>query len=141
MADLAALDVFPEESLRSYVDTLVRLVEGAGATVILIGAVLAVVQFVRALPKRDPTAFVPIRLSLGRFLVLGLEFQLASDVLRTAIAPSYDELGKLAAVAGIRTALNLVLAHEIARERRIVREGSGEPSPRTPDPPSGHDRD
>ena len=102
MTTVHAFDVLPEDTLRSVVDTLVRLVEAAGATVIFIGAAIAVVQFVRALPQRDPDAFVPVRLSLGRFLALGLEFQLASDVLRTA--------------------LNFFLAREIAEERRIVAE-------------------
>jgi uncharacterized membrane protein len=119
-----ALDVLPEETLRAVVDTFVRLVEAAGALVIVIGAAIAFVQFIRVLPRRDPDAFVPVRLSLGRFLALGLEFQLASDVLRTAIAPSFAELGKLAAVAAIRTALNFFLAREIAEERRIVAEGA-----------------
>ena len=69
-------------------------------------------------------------MSLGRFLALGLEFQLASDVLRTAIAPSFEELGKLAAVAAIRTALNFFLAREIREEQRILAERSGtEPAP------------
>lgn len=117
---VTALEVLPEESLRSAVDMLVRLVEAAGAAVIFVGALIAVVQFVRVLPQRSPDAFVPVRLSLGRFLALGLEFQLASDVLRTAIAPSFEELGKLAAVAAIRTALNFFLAREIAEEQRIV---------------------
>jgi uncharacterized membrane protein len=116
-------DFLPEETLRSGVDTLVRLVESAGALVIFIGAVVGVVGFLRALPKRNPEEFVPVRLSLGRFLALGLEFQLASDVLRTAIAPSFQELGKLAAVAAIRTALNYFLAREIREEQRIVEEG------------------
>jgi uncharacterized membrane protein len=119
-AQLAAVDLLPEDTLRTIVDTLVRLVEAAGAAVIFVGAGIAVVQFLRALPRRDPDAFVPVRLSLGRYLALGLEFQLASDVLRTAIAPSFAELGKLAAVAAIRTALNFFLAREIAEERRIV---------------------
>ena len=48
------------------------------------------------LRDRDAGAFVPVRLTLGRFLALGLEFQLASDVLRTAVAPSFRELGQLA---------------------------------------------
>jgi uncharacterized membrane protein len=125
---LSALDLLPEDTLRTVVDTLVRLVEAAGAVVIFIGALIAVVQFVRALPRRDPHAFVPVRLSLGRYLALGLEFQLASDVLRTAIAPSFAELGKLAAVAAIRTALNFFLAREVAEERRIVDEAHREPA-------------
>jgi hypothetical protein len=63
------------------------------------------------LRDRDAGAFVPVRLTLGRFLALGLEFQPASDVLRTAVAPSFRELGQLAA---IRTALNYFLAREQA---------------------------
>ncbi|WP_366146566.1 DUF1622 domain-containing protein [uncultured Pseudokineococcus sp.] len=108
--------------MHTVVDAFVQVVEAAGAVIIFVGALVAVVGFARALPQRDPDAFVPVRLSLGRFLALGLEFQLASDVLRTAVAPSYEELGKLAAVAAIRTALNFFLAREIAEERRILDE-------------------
>lgn len=100
----AAWDLVSEDQLRAVVNAAVRIVEAAGAAVIFIGAVIAAVKFVRALPTREPEAFVPVRLSLGRFLALGLESQLASDVLRTAVAPSFDELAKLAAVAAIRTA-------------------------------------
>lgn len=119
MAPLA-IDILPEESLRQAVDLLVRLVEAAGAVVIFIGAALAVFKFLRALPSRNPERFTEVRLTLGRFLALGLEFQLASDVLRTAIAPSFEELGKLAAVAAIRTALNFFLAREIKEETEQV---------------------
>lgn len=110
------VDLLPEERLRSAVDLLVRLVEAAGAAVIFIGALVAVAQFVRVLLARTPERFGAVRLTLGRFLALGLEFQLASDILRTAIAPSYEELGKLAVVAAIRTALNYFLAREIREE-------------------------
>jgi uncharacterized membrane protein len=118
----AAIEILPEETLRNVVDLLVRLVEAAGAAVIFVGAVIGVVKFLAALPRRNPEEFVPVRLSLGRYLALGLEFQLASDVLRTAIAPSFQELGKLAAVAAIRTALNFFLAREIHEEREQVAE-------------------
>ena len=111
--------VLPEDVLRDAVDLLVRLVEAAGAAVIFIGAVLAVAQFARVLVGRAPERFTAVRLTLGRFLALGLEFQLASDVLRTAIAPSFEELGKLAAVAAIRTALNFFLAREIKEEEAV----------------------
>jgi uncharacterized membrane protein len=118
----AAIEILPEETLRNVVDLLVRLVEAAGAAVIFVGAVIGGVKFLAALPRRNPEEFVPVRLSLGRYLALGLEFQLASDVLRTAIAPSFQELGKLAAVAAIRTALNFFLAREIHEEREQVAE-------------------
>ncbi|HET7823216.1 MAG TPA: DUF1622 domain-containing protein [Ornithinibacter sp.] len=115
-------EVLPESLLHSIVNLMVRLVEAAGAVVIVVGAAISVVLFLKALPHRDPRAFVPVRLTLGRFLALGLEFQLASDVLRTAISPSFRQLAQLAAVAAIRTALNFFLAREIREEQRIVAE-------------------
>ncbi len=137
MAPPLAFDLLPEETLHTVVNTLVRLVEAAGALVIFVGAVVGFVGFVRALPRRNPHAFVPVRLALGRYLALGLEFQLASDVLRTTIAPSFEELGKLAAVAAIRTALNFFLAREIREEQELVSKAQQD-SPGTLDLPRGH---
>jgi len=115
------LDVISETDLRDALDVLVRLVESAGALVIFCGAVVAFVRFIlMGLQRRNAEVFVPVRLGLGRFLALGLEFQLASDVLRTAISPSYTEIGQLAAVAAIRTALNFFLSREINEEREQV---------------------
>jgi uncharacterized membrane protein len=110
-----------EELLAEVVNVLIVVVEACGAAVIITGAVWAFARFVWVgIRYRTTAAFVPVRLTLGRFLALGLEFQLASDVLRTAVAPSWEELGQLAAVATIRTALNYFLAKEIAEERRQI---------------------
>jgi uncharacterized membrane protein len=110
-----------EELLQRAVGYLVPVVEACGAVVIVLGALWAFARFVWVgLLHRDAGAFIPVRLTLGRFLALGLEFQLASDVLRTAVAPSFRELAQLAAVAAIRTALNYFLSREISEERREV---------------------
>ncbi|SDD81173.1 DUF1622 domain-containing protein [Streptomyces prasinopilosus] len=107
--------------LRDVVDLLVRLVEAAGALIIFVGAAWAFGRFLRAgIRGGVGRQFNRIRLSLGRFLALGLEFQLAGDVLRTAIAPSFTEIGQLAAIAAIRTALNYFLGREIAEERAEI---------------------
>ncbi|GGS35927.1 hypothetical protein GCM10010171_33190 [Actinokineospora fastidiosa] len=112
-----------EEELRAVIDWLVRLVEMAGAAVIVTGAAWAMVRFVvTGIRYRDAAVFTPVRLTLGRFLALGLEFQLAGDILRTAIAPTFTQIGQLAAIAAIRTALNYFLGREIAEEQRLVRE-------------------
>ena len=127
-----------EELLADVVGVLVTVVEACGAAVIIIGAVWAFVRFVWiGLRRGDTEGFVPVRLTLGRFLALGLEFQLAGDVLRTAVAPSFRELGQLAAVAAIRTALNYFLSKEIAEERRQVAEEAREatPDPAAPESP------
>ncbi len=112
-----------EDVLREYVDLLVRFVEAAGALVIFLGAAMAAVRFVGAAVRRAHRGeFVAVRLGLGRYLALGLEFQLASDILSTAVAPTFEEIGKLAAVAAIRTSLNYFLAKEIERERGEIED-------------------
>ncbi|MGS2619811.1 DUF1622 domain-containing protein [Micromonospora sp. LZ34] len=112
-----------EHFLRDGYHGLVTAVEVAGAVVILVGAAWAALRFVvDGVRQRSAAVFTPIRLSLGRFLTLGLEFQLAADVLRTAVSPTFDQLGQLAAVAAIRTALNYFLGREIRQEQRQVGE-------------------
>jgi uncharacterized membrane protein len=124
------LDLLPEETLREIVNLLVRLVEAAGALVIFGGAAVAFVRFLLvAVRRRDDNGFIAVRLFLGRFLALGLEFQLASDVLRTAIAPTFTQIGQLAAIAAIRTALNFFLSREIEREGRTVNAAPRPPAP------------
>lgn len=114
--------LLPEALVREVVDLLVRLVESAGAIIIFAGAALGFVRFLAAARRARMTdAFIEIRLGLGHFLALGLEFQLAGDILRTAIAPTFTQIGQLAAVAAIRTALNYFLRREIAEEREEVR--------------------
>ena len=63
-----------------------------------------------------------VRLKLGRWLAVALEFELAADILRTAVAPTWTEIGQLAAIAVLRTALNFFLQQEIdkAEARRAV---------------------
>jgi uncharacterized membrane protein len=113
--------VFAEHDLRDVIDVAVRIVEAAGAVVIFVGAVIAFGRFVLVAFRREGMApFAPVRLDLGRFLALGLEFQLAADILRTAVAPSFTELAQLAAIAAIRTALNFFLSREIREQRELV---------------------
>jgi len=64
----------------------------------------------------SPTAAMgteQVRLNLGRWLALALEFELAADILRTAVAPTWNEIGQLAAIIVLRTALNYFLQREI----------------------------
>ena len=93
------------------------VVEMVGVVVIGVGCVVALRELLRTWRQRGPSTFTGIRLTLGRYLALALEFQLAADILVTALAPSWDEIGKLAAIAAIRTALNFFLAREVKEER------------------------
>ena len=70
-----------------------------------------------------------VRLRLGRWLALALEFELAADVLRTAVAPTWNEIGQLAAIVVLRTALNYFLQREIdqATTRRLSGSAPAQP--------------
>ncbi|MBD2722228.1 DUF1622 domain-containing protein [Hymenobacter armeniacus] len=92
-------------------------VETVGATIIALGIISAGWLLVKALLKRQTADFTAIRLALARYLALALEFQLGADILSTAIAPSWEQIGKLGAIAVIRTALNYFLSREMREER------------------------
>ena len=92
-------------------------VETVGAAIIALGILSAGWLLVKALAKRQTADFTAIRLALARYLALALEFQLGADILSTAIAPSWEQIGKLGAIAVIRTALNYFLSREMREER------------------------
>jgi uncharacterized membrane protein len=99
------------------------IVETTGAAVIGLGIVFAVWQFARTLAagrrQQEHTSdnYNETRLTLARYLALALEFQLGADILSTAIAPTWDQIGKLGAIAVIRTGLNYFLMREMKEEQ------------------------
>jgi uncharacterized membrane protein len=64
----------------------------------------------------NPLEFSQIRLTLGMWLALALEFQLAADILSTTVSPSLEALARLAIIAVIRTFLNYFLSKELEAE-------------------------
>ena len=111
-----------ENGVISAVQWLKLGIETVGAIVITLGIVAAGWQFVRAQLTRQTADFTAIRLTLARYLALALEFQLGADILSTAIAPSWEQIGKLGAVAVIRTALNFFLSREMTNEHAPLNE-------------------
>jgi uncharacterized membrane protein len=68
-----------------------------------------------------------IWLNFARWLVAGLTFQLAADLVNTSFSPTWDEVGHLAAIAAIRTFLSYFLDREMADTRELqhhVRENA-----------------
>ncbi len=116
---------------------LSSVTEGIAAVIIAIAVAEAAVRTVavllqplhRAGSAGPPETKEDIRLRLGRWLALALEFLLAADILRTAVAPSWSEIGQLAAIAAIRTALNYVLQQEIDKAAQRRQPASDGPPP------------
>lgn len=92
------------------------LAEGTSVVLIGIGMVLALYHLLRTFLKPTALGYTKTRLALSRFLALALEFQLASDILGTAISPTWNQLGQLAIIAAIRTMLNFFLSREMREE-------------------------
>jgi len=93
-------------------------VELAAALIIGLAALEATVKALHLFVTRGalPAQKTEVRLTLGRWLAVGLEFELAADILRTSVAPTWNEIGQLAAIAVLRTALNYFLEREIRVE-------------------------
>lgn len=117
-----------EPALQALVLWLQLVTEAAGALVIAVGLVVTLASFVRA-GGNWTSRYAKARLTLARHLALALEFQLAADVLATAVAPNWNQIGQLAAIAVIRTLLNFFLEREMREERaEVERETSRRPA-------------
>ncbi|MGH9885329.1 MAG: DUF1622 domain-containing protein, partial [bacterium] len=112
LTDVAAIIVDGARWIRLGLETL-------GAVTIAVGAVATLIALAR--DARDfHVSFTAVRLTLARYLTLALEFQLAADILETAMSPEWQTIAELAAIAAIRTALNCFLSREIREERQAV---------------------
>ncbi len=109
-----------EEYLVTAVDYLRLVVEAIGAAVVGFGVLATTFRYLLTLVGVRDYTNNEVRLYLGRYLALGLEFQLGADILATAVAPTLDDVILLGAIATIRTVLNYFLSQELERERREV---------------------
>jgi uncharacterized membrane protein len=103
---------------KNWIEYLARGVEVAAALIIGMAALQATVRSVLLFFRRGapPQAKNGVRLTLGRWLAVALELELAADILNTAVTPSWTDIEKLAAIATLRTALNYFLEKEIEQE-------------------------
>lgn len=106
-----------QELFKQVAESIATGVEGAAALIIAYGAVEAVWGTVLATAKKDLKASQRknIRLQFGVWLLLGLEFELAADIVRTAIAPTWTDIGQLASIGIIRTLLNYFLERDLEK--------------------------
>lgn len=104
-----------EEELR-IIHAVTRVVEVVGTGIIVVGAGAALLIFLRRLLGGQPKgeAVGQFRTSLGRSILLGLEFLVAADIINTvAVEPSLRSLAVLAGIVLIRTFLSFSLEVEI----------------------------
>ena len=111
-------EIAVEEIVFNLVLWLKLAIEAVGILTIAVGMLTGGLRFLRGSFPPRAEDFAAVRLTLARFLAIALEFQLGADILSTAVAPSWDAIGKLSAIAVIRTALNFFLNREMHDEER-----------------------
>jgi len=104
--------------LLTNIDSLIGIVgvvgDLVGVIIIAIGLITVSIRFIRNLAQKDSNAYTTYRSSIGRTLLLGLEFLVAADIIRTvATTPTFSSVGVLAAIVAIRTFLSWSLQLEI----------------------------
>jgi uncharacterized membrane protein len=99
------------------------VVEAIGASIVVAGVLVTAAIYLLSELRIRPVAYEHVRLKLGRYLALGIEFQLAADILSTAVSPTFEDIGELGAIVAIRTVLNYFLAQEIDRAAEMEKKG------------------
>lgn len=103
-----------ESGFETLVRVLILLIEFAGIVVIVISMIRGFIDFMH---KSDKT-----RIELAQGIMLGLEFKIGSEVLRSVIVTNWEELGRLAAIILLRSLLTLLLHWEIDVEEKREKE-------------------
>ncbi|MCW2993348.1 MAG: hypothetical protein JWQ18_843 [Conexibacter sp.] len=106
-----------DANFKDAVDFIAKVIDGVGVAAIVAGLLIATASF--ALAQRDREArgqrsYRAYRQQVGRAILLGLEFLVAADIIRTvAVAPSFEGVGVLAIVVAVRTFLSFTLDVEL----------------------------
>jgi uncharacterized membrane protein len=114
-----------EELLKNLAGHIALGIEVVAILSIAAGSLEAIAHALRIIIARSTvSAMRDVWMRYARWLVAGLTFELGGDIVRSVIAPTWDEIGRLGAIAVIRTFLAYFLAREMAERRQLQREES-----------------
>ena len=113
-----------EQALHLLAERLSQTLQFITMLLLAFGTAAALWNLARGLFAGRPASAVTLEAwqGLSRWLLLGLEFMLAADLIDTAVSPNWDDIGKLGAIAAIRTVLGFFLGRDIELARRIAQE-------------------
>jgi len=118
-----------EEMFKEFAGKIALAVEMVAALIIAYGALEAIIKLL--IPRSRSETALPfskrkeIFLRFGVWMLLGLEFELGADIVRSAISPTWTDIGQLGAIAVIRTFLNYFLekdVEDLVEPRTAVKE-------------------
>ncbi len=90
------------------------LISTIGVAVIAFGAFRSLYTFIASVLRRSSIDVNGIRLRLGHDIILGLEFMVGADIIKSITRPTYYDVGLLALLVLIRTFLSYFLSKELA---------------------------
>ena len=106
------MDTF-KETFTAVVERVGLVIDGAGVIVIVVGLIVALLKYLLA-GGRSADPFRQLRQDLGLGILLGLEFLVAADIIRTvAVTPTLQSVGVLGLIVVIRTFLSMALQVEV----------------------------
>ena len=107
-----------EEIAKNITIYISHTLEIISATVIAAALIKLVIHYFQSIVKmKNGLSAMETRVTFGSAVAVSLELLLGADVLATAVAPSWDDIGKLAAIATLRTALNYFLEKELKHSK------------------------
>ena len=117
-----------EHLLKSIADVLSLCLSAVAILVVAIGSIEALINIVRVMLARrtshlDKSA---VWLKFAHWLIAALTFQLAADIVETTVVPTWDEIGRVAAIALIRTFLTYFLDRDIESISKVPRRPAKE---------------
>ncbi|HEX7854388.1 MAG TPA: DUF1622 domain-containing protein [Sphingobium sp.] len=104
-----------EETLKIFASYSALMLELTVVLIVVYGAGEALIRVLIRLATQNPGQWSrrAIWLRFATWILIALEFALGADIIRTAVAPTWDDVGKLAAIAAIRTGLSFFLERDI----------------------------
>ena len=104
-----------EEIFKEFASRIALGMEVVAALIIAFGGLLSLIRLVLLRTSSGPLFHNRRRvfIEFGTWLILGLEFELAADIIRSAISPTWHDIGQLGAIALIRTFLNYFLERDV----------------------------
>jgi len=100
-------------SYEQVVSDVVKVIEGVGGGIMIVGGVIAFGQYGRGVVNHEPDAYTRLRENLGRVILLGLEVLIIADIIRTIVV---DQSVESVAVLGLIVLIRIILSFSLEVE-------------------------
>lgn len=132
MGEMLGLDI--QETFLKLLNMIVTVINLMGVTVVLWGFVVAALGFIKLKLHHHSSLYFlkeanKIRAILGIYILFGLEFMIAADIIHTFIRPTQEDLIVLGAIVAIRTVISYFLGREVDEARKEQESSKKEKHP------------